>query len=330
MHRTITILTAAVTLLGGCVSFHQGPLPDEPADATFAQVENTHVRYTDSGGDGDVVVLIHGFAASLNTWDAVKVPLTEDFRVITLDLRGFGWSGRPPGSGEDYSPAAQARLVFGLLDELGVRRSAVVAHSWGSSVALQMALLQPDRVARIALYDAWVYEEQLPTAFRWARAPVVGEMIFGLFYRERQDDKMALAFYDDRYVTYELVRSVNEQMARPGTIGAALAAVRGQRYADVQDEYATIDQPVLLLWGEDDVVTTLDVAHRLHHQLPNSDLVTFGDCGHFPMIEAYHPSTDALAEFLHPQETTDRETAPIRTPVPVEQPTTTSPPMETR
>lgn len=319
MCRSLYILMA-VTMFAGCVSFHPGPLPDEPTDASFKEVDNTRIRYTDSGGDGPAVVMIHGFAASLNTWDAVKAPLTDGHRVIALDLRGFGWSGRPEGGAADYSPKAQAALVFGLLDDLGVQKAALVAHSWGSSVALQMALSQPDRVSRIALYDAWVYEEQLPVAFRWARAPVAGEMIFGLFYKERQGDKMQMAFYDDSYVTYELVENVRQQMKRPGTIGAALSAVRGQRYADVQASYSSIQHPVLLLWGEDDIVTTLETGHRLHHQLPNSKLETFGDCGHFPMIEAYHPSTDALVSFLEADRTARSNDAPIGTPVPVEEP----------
>ncbi len=188
--------------------------------------------------------------------------------------------------------------MYGLLDELGVESAAVVAHSWGSSVALQMALQQPERVERIALYDAWVYEEQIPTTFVVARAPVIGELIFGAFYKERPDDKIEAAFYNKSWVTQPLVDSVEEQLSRPGTVGAALEAVRGQRYAEVQERYGTITQPVLLLWGEDDTVTTLEVGQRLHTQLPNAELVVFGDCGHFPMIEAYYPSTRALAEFL--------------------------------
>jgi pimeloyl-ACP methyl ester carboxylesterase len=327
MHRHAHILLLAVSL-AGCVSFHQGPLPDEPTDASFAEVADTRVRYVDTGGDGPPVVLIHGFAASLDTWAAVMPALAANHRVIALDLKGFGWSGRPEGGADDYSPQAQARLVFDLLSDLGIDSAAVVAHSWGSSVALQMALAQPRRVERIALYDAWVYEEQLPVAFRWARAPVVGELIFGLFYRERQDDKMELAFHDKSYVTYELVEDTRQAMARPGTTAAALAAVRGQRYAEVQTRYSTIHQPVLLLWGEDDVVTTQEMGNRLHQQLPNSTLISFGDCGHFPMIEAYHPSTDALVEFLAP--VVSRRDAPIGTPVPVESSNPPSQPTEAR
>lgn len=290
-----SILLIATALLSGCLAHHSGALPGEPADANFATLSDARVRYVDTGGAKPPVVLIHGFASSLDAWRGVIPRLATTHRVIALDLKGFGWSDRPEG---DYSPAAQAALVFELLEELGVEDFALVAHSWGSSVALRMTLDQPRRVERIALYDAWVYEEQIPTAFKWARAPVIGELMFGLFYKERPGDKMEMAFYDKSYVTHEFVSKVESDMDRPGTVAAALAAVRGQYYRAVQQRYSTIEQPVLLLWGEDDVVTTMSVGHRLHRQLPNADLITFADCGHFPMIEAYHPSTDALTTFL--------------------------------
>lgn len=298
MSRLVAISMLALLGLGsGCVSFEPGPLPGEPNDATFAKVRDTRVRFVDVG-QGPPVVLVHGFAASLDTWAPVIPELAKHHRVIALDLKGFGWSGRPKG---DYSPAAQAELVWSLLDERGVDKTAMVAHSWGSSVALAMALSHPERVERIALYDAWVYEEQLPSFFVWARAGGIGELMFDMFYDQRPADKIALAFYDKRYVTQELVDHTREMQQRPGTTAAALAAVRGQRYARVQDEYKTIDKPVLLLWGREDKVATVEVGERLSRDLPNSRLVVYPRCGHFPMIEAREASTRELVDFLRPQ-----------------------------
>lgn len=292
---TIMALVATATVLGGCLSHHKGPLPGEPADATFETVNDTRLRYVDSGGEGPTVVMIHGFASSLNVWAGVMPALTDDHRVIALDLKGFGWSGRPEG---DYDPDTQAELVFGLLDELGVDKASLVAHSWGSSVALSMAHLQPERIDRIALYDAWVYEEQLPVFFYWSRLGGLGELLFSLYYRERPADKIEMAFYDPSIIPQALVDDVEEQLDRPGTSAAALAAVRGQVYDETQKRYASIDHPVLLLWGREDGVTTLDFAERLYTDLPNAELVVYPRCGHFPMIEAHAPSTRDLAAFL--------------------------------
>ncbi len=144
------LLIAALGLLSsGCLAFHSGALPGEPKDAHFMTLEGARVRYQVEG-KGPAVVLLHGFAASLKTWKDIVPRLAKTHRVVTLDLKGFGWTDRPKG---DYSPQAQAKLVFALLDKLGIDRAAVVGHSWGASVALAMALKSPDRIDRLVLYD---------------------------------------------------------------------------------------------------------------------------------------------------------------------------------
>ncbi|MGH1342579.1 MAG: alpha/beta fold hydrolase [Nannocystales bacterium] len=290
---------AAGMLLGGCLHFHDGPLPNEPADARFADVQDARVRFVDEG-QGPAVVLIHGFASSLENWDPVLEDLLEGHRVLALDLKGFGWTDRPEG---DYSPSAQAALVFALMDQRGIERAAVVGHSWGSSVVLAMALDQPERVERIALYDAWVFEEQLPPMFVWARAKGLGELLFRLFYLERPDDKVELAYHDRSVVSQDHVEAIEQAQARPGTTAAALAAVRGQRYAEVQRHYHEIEQPVLLLWGREDRITLLEDGERLAGTLPNAELRVYPNCGHFPMREAEPASTRALVDFLAPART---------------------------
>lgn len=291
--RLLALSAATLLLSTGCLAFHRGAMPDEPRDALFAEVADARVRYTDEG-TGPAVVMIHGFASSLETWMGVR-PALKDRRVITLDLKGFGWTDRREG---DYSPPAQAKLVLSLLDKLGVKDFALVAHSWGSSVALAVTLAAPARVTRIALYDAWVYEDQLPMAFYWARVPVLGEIIWGLFYDQLQEVKLATGFYDKKYVTQELVDEVEKAFERPGTNAAALEAVRGMRYAEVQKRYGEVKQPVLLMYGKEDTATPPSVGERLSTQLPNATLVVYPRCGHLPMIEAAAPSTARLVQFL--------------------------------
>ena len=288
-------LCLALPLCAGCLAFHRGAMPGEPAGATFAEVEGARVRYTDQG-KGPAVVMIHGYGSALETWELLAPQLVKaGRRVIALDLKGFGWTDRPEG---DYSPAAQAALVLALLDKLGVDRFAIVAHSWGSSVSLQLALTVPERVTRLALFDAWVYEEQLPTFFHWARADGVGEALFGLYYKERADERIALAFFDHKYVTEKLVESVEDALDRPGTVAAALAAVRGQHYEDIEGRYRRIDKPTLLMWGREDIVTPLKYGERLARDLPGSKLIVYPRCGHFPMIEALATSNRDLVQFL--------------------------------
>jgi pimeloyl-ACP methyl ester carboxylesterase len=294
----------AAWLVAGCVSFHQGPLPGEPADETFIQLAQARVHYRDQAPEQTVesdrppVVLIHGFASSLNNWALMAPALAQDRRVISLDLQGFGWTDRPEGA--DYSPQGQAALVLDLLASLEVTGPFdVVAHSWGSSVALAVVQAAPERVRRVLLFDAWVYEDQIPTFFVWTRAPGLGEALMGMFYQERPADKMLGAFYDPKYVTQALVDEVERQLARPGAVAGALAAIRGHsRFAELEAGYGQITQPVMLLWGREDHVTPLWVGERLVRQLPRAGMKVYPRCGHFPMIEAMPEALADVQRFL--------------------------------
>jgi pimeloyl-ACP methyl ester carboxylesterase len=287
-------LLLALPLLAGCMSFHAGALPNEPKTAQFAAVDGARVRYLDVGS-GPPVVLIHGFASSLETWELLVPELSKTHRVLALDLKGFGWSDRPEG---DYSPAAEAHLVLALMKQRGIQRAAIVGHSWGSSVTLALALAAPDQVSRIALYDAWVYEDQIPNTFVMARAAGLGEILFSLFYDQRPDERLALAFYNKDILTEKLVEDVEKSLDRPGTSAAQLASVRGQRFTEMEAKYRTIDKQVLLLWGREDVVTTLPFGERLSRDLPHARLVVYPRCGHFPMLEARGASNAELIKFL--------------------------------
>ncbi len=290
----MSTMAAAAAMVAGCLGFHGGPLPGAPAGATFVEVDGVHVHYRDVG-QGPAVVLVHGYSASIELWRPVQDALAARHRVIAVDLKGFGWTSRPAG---DSSPRAQAALVWGVLDQLGVADVAVVGHSWGSSVALAMTLDQPARVRRLALYAAYVFEAQVPSFLRWARLDGLGEALFALYYRERVEDRVGLAYHDRRFVTQARVEHVEAELRRPGAVAAALAAARGQRFRGQEARYGEIAQPVLLLWGDDDLVTPLRYGHQLARTLPDATLEVYAACGHIPMVEAFHPTTRDLGRFL--------------------------------
>lgn len=290
----VTLALALTAMAGsGCLAFHQGAMPGEP-EKSYLQLEGARVRYLDVG-EGPAVVLLHGFASSIENWVTVIPELKKHHRVIALDLKGFGWTDRPES---DYSPQAQAKLVNALLEERGVTEATIVAHSWGSSVALAFALEYPKKVTRLALYDAWVYDAQLPSFFHLSRARGVGEVLFGLFYDQRPDERIGNAFFDPDLVPEVLVEDVERALERPGTRAAALEAVRGMRYEEVEGRYHEIRVPTLLLWGREDIVTPLTYGERLVRDLPNAKLRVYPRCGHFPMIEASAQSTRELLQFL--------------------------------
>ncbi|MEZ4371799.1 MAG: alpha/beta fold hydrolase [Polyangiaceae bacterium] len=275
-------------------NFYEGPLPEAPEADSYAEVCGARIRYRVTGS-GPAVVLLHGYASSLDAWDEVVPALAERHQVIAVDLKGFGYSSRGAG---DYSPAAQARIVVALLDRLGLSRAALVGHSWGASVALATCLAVPKRITRLALYDAWVFEDQLPAWMVLARADGIGEWMFGWSGHGHVERTMPIAYYDRRRITADRVRRVEKLLELPGSKAAALATLRAQKFRRQEQRYGELTQPVLLLWGKEDCISTLPVAYRLLRQLRHAELKVYPRCGHFPMVEALDESNRDLARFL--------------------------------
>jgi pimeloyl-ACP methyl ester carboxylesterase len=245
-------------------------------------------------GQGPAVVFLHGFGSSLDLWRSLMPDLARNHRVLALDLKGFGWTDRPRG---DYSPSAQAELVWALLDARGIDRAALVGHSWGASVALAMALASPERTTRIAVYDGWVYEEQLSFLFRWARSYGVGESLITYNDENWARSQLAMGFHDARNVTPDMVKALRSRMSRPGASAAALATLRGMHFTKQQRLYPTLKKPALVLWGLQDSISAPAVGQRLAADL-GGELVMFPRCGHFPMLEAAEASNATLKRFL--------------------------------
>ncbi len=303
MHRsTAALFLPLVLLLAGCLSYHAGPLPGEPEEGTFLDIDGARIHYVEvrpeEGEPKATLVLVHGFGASLHEWDILLATLkARGYRAVALDLLGHGWSSRPEGG--DYSIAGQAALVLKVLERLKVSEFVAVGHSWGSAVALQLTLSAPERVRRVVLYNGMFYDDQQPVMFAWARAPVMGEVLFGAFYGERSDEKLEFGFYaPERFVTERTVEQIEALMERPGTNAAALATIRSIRFADLEPRYREVAQPVLILWGREDRVTPVSFGERMLHVLPDADLVVLPRCGHLPMVEVPRASSKALLRFV--------------------------------
>jgi pimeloyl-ACP methyl ester carboxylesterase len=280
--------------LAGCVHFQTGPSETLPQAERLELRERGQLRVIDKNpGAAETVLLVHGYGASSASYAPVVAALAERYRVLAVDLPGFGRSDRRAG---DYSPEGLADVLAQILDEKGVQRAHVVGHSWGSSVVLAFALKHPQRLDRLAVISAWIYDEQLWPLMRWARVRGLGELLYALFYRQNVGERLYLNFYDPSLVTQAVVDEVERQVARPGAVAAALAAARGMVFQE--SEYHKISAPTLILWGREDRVARLPFGERLAHELPHARLVVMGRCGHIPMWECTGETAGALKAFL--------------------------------
>src|SRR5712671_5809547 len=120
----------------------------------FAEVDGVRVHFQEAGNAANpAVVLIHGFSSSTLVWSKVFPRLADaGFRVIALDLLGYGYSGKPRYG--EYTIESQARMVAGLLETLGIERANIVGSSYGGAVAATCALDYPKRVRKLVLVGA--------------------------------------------------------------------------------------------------------------------------------------------------------------------------------
>ena len=118
-----------------------------------------------SKGDGPPLVLLHGFPQTHVMWHRLAPTLAETYRVVCMDLRGYGWSSAPKGDAahETYSKRAMGRDVITVMEALGAVRFALVGHDRGARVGYRLALDHPGRVERLSLLDI------LPTAYVWGQ-----------------------------------------------------------------------------------------------------------------------------------------------------------------
>ena len=120
----------------------------------FTTVDGARIHYQEAGDEhAPPILLIHGFISSTLIWDEVFLPLAQGgFRVVALDLPGYGYSDKPRHA--EYTIESQARAVIGLMDRLGIEQAALVGASYGGAVAAAIALDHPERVSRLVLVGA--------------------------------------------------------------------------------------------------------------------------------------------------------------------------------
>lgn len=285
---------------------HAARLP-HAARSKFVEVDGVRVHYQEAGELGaPPVFLIHGFCASTFVWSDVFLPIAGmGYRVIVPDLIGFGFSEKPRRG--SYTIDAQARMIVGLMDELEIKRAALVGSSYGGAVAATCALDYEERVTRLVLVGA-VSNDEVKSQFllRLAASPVMGDLVSPLLIDSPRlmrwrmskvySDTNAHLFDDVRMAAHHLpLRAANTQRA-------VLLTLRRWSAARIERDAHRIAQPALLVWGEDDHDVPLRNGERLHARMPNARLVVFRRCGHLPQEERPDEFAGLVAGFCRTHE----------------------------
>jgi pimeloyl-ACP methyl ester carboxylesterase len=280
---------------------HKSELPHAER-SRFVDVDGVRVHYQEAGErTAPPVILIHGFCASTFVWSDVLLPVAEaGFRVVVPDLMGYGFSEKPREG--EYTIEAQARLIIGLMDKLGIERATVVGSSYGGAVASVCALDYVERVERLVLVDAVINDDvKRQPLLQLAAAPLMGDVISPVLlstYRLTRWRMRKVYGKDAKWLLEdERMRAHHRPLRASSAHRAVLLTLRRWNAARVEREAHRIRQPTLLIWGEDDMDIPLEHGRRMFERIPDARLVVFRRCGHLPQEEYPREFTKLLTEF---------------------------------
>lgn len=280
--------------------------PSRPAEVSFETVR-LHGRESGYlvGGEGPVLLLIHGMAGTCENWRDVIEPLARHHTVIAPDLPGHGLSAGGQG---DYSLGNLAAGLRDLLLVLGHERATLVGHSLGGGVAMQFSYQFPEMVERLVLVSSGGLGLEVSPVLRAAALPGAdlfiaatagaGQKIGGAIGRG-----LAKVGVKPAADLAEVARGYGS-LAEPDRRKAFLATLRsvvgteGQRVSAADRFYLAEEVPMLIVWGDRDPIIPVSHGEEAHRVLPGSRLEIFADSGHLPQIEQPSRFITVLEDFL--------------------------------
>ena len=291
--------------------------------SAFITVDGTPIHYRDQGNpDGPTLLLVHGTYSSLHTWDGWVDELADDFRLVRLDMPGFGLTG--PLSDGDHRLEELIGTVGAFCDALGLEDVAVAGNSLGGGVAWRLSIDRPDLVSRVILLDAGGATLLSKLGRRYT---LFGSDVLPRYLTPRAAVRLIVrdAYGDRSKVTPELVRRYHDLLLRTGnrravieiarnyqrdhgepdgfellSVGAPTLPSNHDHSPDPIDGYDIEDVPVpaLFQWGTEDEWLPPSFGRELAQRAPEAVFYDYEGVGHIPMEEAPALTAADAAAFL--------------------------------
>ena len=286
-------------LVAGCASFRSfDQVRREIPRSQFVRVGEQLV-HVEQAGQGDPLVLLHGFGASTYSWRKVMPALARGHRVVAIDLNGFGYTERPRAAAA-YTREGQAAMVLGVLAALGIDRAHLAGHSYGGGLSLFLASRHPERLRSLILVDssAPTYPEDRRSRLASLR-PLASLFVRSVALRPSMVRRgLEHSFHDDSLVTPELVEAYLDRLLIQGSDDAFYGLTVPRTAPGPPVELEKLQLPTLVVWGAEDELISVASGRRSAALIPGSEFVVIGDCGHLPMEEKPAELLAAMLPFL--------------------------------
>jgi pimeloyl-ACP methyl ester carboxylesterase len=254
----------------------------------YVEADGYRLHYFEAGPAGATpLVLVHGLGARGEDWSAMIPALAaKGFHVYVPDLLGYGRSPKPADA--DYSIAQQVKTVADFMQAVHVPRGDVGGWSMGGWVAMKLAIDHPGMVDRLVIYDsAGIYFPATfgPELFTPTDAAGVKKLISMLTPKPRE------------LPGFVAEATVRRLQANAWVVRRSVSSMKNGR--DLLDfQLYRITQPMLIVWGSEDVLIPLASGEMIHAGVKQSVLEVVPGCGHLAPLECAKPVTDGTVEFL--------------------------------
>lgn len=260
--------------------------------------------------DAPAIILLHGSAADLHTWQPWVDALKDRYRVIRFDQVGHGLTGPDPA--DDYSLENFVADIDEVADALELESFVLGGNSMGGGHSVAYALAHPDRVSALVLVDAGGVPENVRSSddedsggnigFTLARTPVVNRIMNYITPRSMIEQSLRQTVSNEDIVTEDAVDRYWELLRYPGNRNATRIRFSGEWTSFDEAQVSSITAPTLVIWGEEDGLIPVEAGLWYDRHLPNSRLVVYPGIGHLPQEEVADQSVAYLANWLDEQE----------------------------
>jgi pimeloyl-ACP methyl ester carboxylesterase len=289
------------------------PLPELPGvDHRFVGVGDVTIHVAEAGDHtAEPLVLLHGWPQNWFMWRKLIGPLSDRYRVICPDLRGFGWSSAPAGS---YLKAELAADIAGLLDTLGLERVRLAGHDWGGFIGFLLCVTAPERITHFlaaGIGHPWAR----PTGGALARvrglarlwymfvlgAPLLGRQLMQRLPRLPRAVISSAAADPTVWTAAELevfVAQWSESERATATSRLYRSFLTRELPAMVRGSYEddVMEQPAILLVGDRDPVIEAETLRHAGSNAPNLEIRELPGVGHWVPEEAPEATLAAMQE----------------------------------
>jgi len=278
-------------------------------NSTWVNINGLDVHMKDEGS-GPLLLLLHGVLGSLYDWDGWVDQLKAHYRIVRLDIPGFGLTGP---ANFDWNEEELTRFFYAALEFMGIDKCYIAGSSLGGYLAWKAVVKRPDVIEKLILVDAAGYPQQIPAPLRFFTTPIVDYFATKVTPRWIFDLSFASLFVDRSRIKPKEIERFYDLLLREGNRDSAreVLAYMFSRKDEYPEEIATIKIPTLIMWGSEDSWVPVSLSELFKKDIPTAEVIIYPGVGHVPMLEIPEISARDAHRFLSGRESRKKETTPI-------------------